>query len=170
MSKTKMSKEGNTKDQLDFLKSVNSYLLEQIKLADTKAAWTFSVLGIATAAIISKLTKIEWESLFNTKMGLFFIATILIVVSVKKIVYVIYPRVADGSKSGIFYFRDIQAHKKEEYLQKIMNLNEEKVIESFGNQVYALSQIADKKFKALRFAMISTVITLIWVIFILLVI
>ncbi|MBI5803145.1 hypothetical protein HY448_00455 [Candidatus Pacearchaeota archaeon] len=153
---------------LDFIKSVNSYLFDQIRLADTKAAWTFSVIGVSTAALVSRISKLDLvDWMIKSKVILMIIAFGLIVFSVKNVVHVIYPRVREGSKLGLFYFKDITSQKKEEYAEKISNLSEQRILKDLSLQAHALSGIVDEKFKTLRIAIVSTIITLLWVVIVL---
>jgi hypothetical protein len=141
-----------------------------IRFADTKAAWTFSVLGVGTAAFSTFVSRMDLTNLSKTHMILFGIAIILLVISFNKVVRVMYPRFSKPNKTGMIYFQDIISNKKEDYIKKGLNLSEKEILSNLYEQAYDLSTIASKKFKALRYAIISSVITLIYLIILIIII
>jgi hypothetical protein len=151
--------------RFEFSKTINAGLQEQIKLADTKAAWTFSVLGLFAAVLTNILSKFTWQELAQTKVLFFLIiAVITLVLAFKSIVLVMYPRTGPGMKGGLTYFRDIIQGSKEEYLNIGREADEEKIIDAMYSQSYELAAIAEKKFSVLRRAIIFTMIALGWIV------
>lgn len=139
-------------------------------MADTKAAWTFSALGVAAAALTNKLIKTDWSSIPKTQGMLFLgIAIILFVASFKELVGVIFPRLSKGNTSGTTYFKDILTQSPQSYTQKIEKYTDKEITAALSSQAHTLSTIADKKYKLLRLAMISSLLTIIWTIFLLVV-
>jgi len=137
----------------------------EIRLADTKASWTFGVIGVASAALTNKLAKLSWEVIQEQRtMILLVITVVLIVFSIKHLIAVIYPRVSKGRTQSILYFGDIASHQEKDYINKISTLTEEEAKKQIARQTYALSCIAKKKFHHLRYGMIYTLLTLLLVI------
>lgn len=149
--------------------TIFQYLQNQIKLADTKAAWTFSVLAVGTGALLSRIASIDWSIPQDMKtIMLPIIAAIILVLAFKRVVLVMYPRFSEGKPSGLIYFKDIVSQSKTAYIKKGLALTEEQIIEDLYKQNYDLSKIVDKKFNSLRSAIISTAIALIVTIIVLL--
>lgn len=150
---------------------VNSNLYEQIKFADTKAALIFSVLGIATAAIVSRGIKIDWVQVnVSFIVILLGIAVILIIISLKSVFAVLYPRYNKSKRKGTFYFEDILNYNKNEYVNKGVSLSDNETAKELFEQSYVLADIVNRKFRAIRHAMITTAITLAYTVMILMLI
>ncbi len=159
-----VKKELDFKTNFDFVKTINSNLSDQIKLADTKASWVFSVLGLLTAVLTNILSKFKLIELMQPKVFVFaIIAIISLILAFKHIILVMYPRTSPGNKGGIFYFRDITSSTKEEYLQTLNDVDEERIITSLRAQAYELARITEKKFVSLKIAIISCMFALGWI-------
>lgn len=166
-----MKQEADNRTKFEFSKYVSTYLQEQIKLADTKAAWTFSVLGVGTAALTAKISKIDWTIVnIPLTMTLIGISIALLIISFKSTVRVIYPRLSKGNPNGMIYFEDISAQEMKNYVSKSLSLTEEEINKKMAEQAYNLSSVASRKFKSLRISIILAVITLIWIIALLIII
>ena len=158
-------KEVDFKTNFEFVKTINSNLTEQIKLADTKAAWTFSVLGLLTAILTNILSKFKFMEIIQTKVLIYgIIAIFSLILAFKHIILVMYPRTSIGNKAGIFYFKDIIASTREEYAQTLKSIDEERIINPMRIQAYELAKIADKKFASLKIAIISCMFALGWIV------
>ncbi|HLD12161.1 MAG TPA: Pycsar system effector family protein [Candidatus Nanoarchaeia archaeon] len=159
-----MIKKGvNTTSSYPFATYLNTYLSEQIKLADTKGAWTFSVLAAGTATFSAITSKMPVEQLrqFRT-LFLFACTIILLTIAFKHVMLVMYPRMGKGTKNRYIYFNDIMTTTKETYIRDIMNTNETTKTKMLLGNAYDLAAITQKKFKHLRLAIIGTLITLGW--------
>ena len=155
----------NPEVRANFPQHINTYLQEQIRLADTKAAWVFSILGVATAALSTILSKFSLSEFGTTRIiSIMVVSAVLIFLAFKHIVLVMYPRLSKGSNNGMMYFRDIITQSKEEYIQRGLGLGEDGIIKELYTQAYNLSRIVEKKFKELRIAIITTLIALAWII------
>lgn len=153
------------KIRFEFLKIVNSTISEQIRLADTKAAWTFSVLGLLTAVLTNILTKYSLKELLVPRVMVFGIIAIgSLILAFKHIVLVMYPRISKGTKGGVIYFRDVTQSTKEEYIELLESFNEERMAIALNSQTWELSRIAEKKFASLRTAIISCMFALGWIV------
>lgn len=157
------------RSKLDFARFICQNLSDQIRQADTKAAAVFSVLGIMTAGLLSRITNIkvrltDWpiESLV-----IYGIAGLLLIISLKSAIAIIFPRLSKGKKESLIFFGDIVNFKKKDYEERVLKIDDEKIVLQYSNQAAALSAIALKKFTHLRQAFILTAVTLAWVIFIL---
>ncbi|MEK6918424.1 MAG: Pycsar system effector family protein [Nanoarchaeota archaeon] len=154
----------DSKTRFEFAKFVATNTQEQIKLADSKAVWVFSVLGLLTAVLTNVLTKFNFAELMKPKVMIFGgVAIISLIIAFKHIILVIYPRLTQGNKEGVIYFRDILASTKEEYSQRAMAINEETMIKKMYEQSHALASISEKKFSSLRIAIISCMFALGWI-------
>ncbi len=157
-------KEVDFKTNFEFIKTINSNISEQIKLADTKASWVFSVLGLLTAVLTNILTKFKFAELMQPKIMIFALIAILsLILAFKHIILVMYPRITKGTKGGVLYFKDITESTKEEYLQALNNLDEEGMVRPLQSQAYDLARIVEKKFSSLKIAIISCMFALGWI-------
>ncbi len=152
----------DSKVRTDFPRQILNSVQEQIKLADTKAAWIFSVLSVGTGALITKTSRIDWNIVNKAEaMVLIAISTILIVLAFKNIIRVIYPRITKGNSSGMIYFGDIVSQQKKDYVKKGLSIKEEEIVKQLYEQSHVLSSIAEKKFKTLKTALLLTIIAII---------
>lgn len=153
----------------DFPKFIATQLADLIKQADTKATATFYVLGITAAALLARLTATKLNNAGNVVwMGLFVIAAILILVALKTIITVIYPRLGKGSKKGFIYFKDITSQSLAEYVERGRRVSEEETVTLLYEHAHNLARISEAKFRALRYALILTGVAIVWAMFVLL--
>lgn len=166
MTEIKPEQKLDPKVATDFPKFIATSIADQIKQADTKAFGTISIIGITTAALLSRLAGLKatldvispvWLLLFVISIGFIFFA-------LKAAVLVVYPRLTTSKKEDMTYFLDISSMTKEEFLSLGKSLTTEGVIEATYKNAYNLSHVAAKKYKALRKAMIFTLIALVWAI------
>jgi len=161
----KPSDSRDSKTLFEFAKFTGTYLQDQIRLADTKAAWVFSVLGLLTAVLTNLISKFSWTELGQPRVFIFGIVAIFsLILAFKNAALVIYPRVSNGEKGGLIYFKDIAAASRDEYLESAMTVNEEGIVRAMHNQSYDLAKIAEKKFSSLRFAIGSAMFALGWIV------
>ena len=159
------------KARVAFASYIATHLQHQINFADTKAAWTFSVLAVASGALISKLTKVNWSSVDVARTTILFsISAIAIILAFLQIVRVIYPRLVKGHKEGMSYFGDIIENNPHEYVKKGEMLSGTKTISELYEESYNLARIASEKFRHLHYGIIMTSIALIITIIILLIV
>src|SRR3989344_2675440 len=141
----------DAKVRTEFPRYINTTIENQIKLADTKAVWIFSVLSVGTGALVSKTSHISWESVNQIRaMTMIALSLILIILSFKHIIRVIYPRISKGKSTGIIYFGDILSQSKESYVKKGLSIKEEEIIKQLYEQAHTLSGIINKKFRSLK--------------------
>ena len=154
----------------DFPKFVCTLISDQIKQADAKAIGVLSILGIVTAALLSRLGSLKGISgLMDPKwVFIFSFSVVMIVITMKFIVRVVYPRASKGGNGNMLYFKDIATQSKEDYLTRGLELNNADIIRETYADAYNLAKVADKKYAALRRAMIATTVTIIWTIAVLL--
>lgn len=155
----------------DFARFAFSTLSDQIKQADTKAFGVLSIIGVLTAGLLARLNAIKSAvGLNSTWIILFIISAVLIIFTLKAVIRVIFPRLANNPlhERSILYFRDIVAQPKQHYVNLASRYTNEKLLEGLYIDVYNLSIIADAKFASLRKALILTVLTFAWTITIIL--
>ena len=146
----------------DFPKFTAAQIADLIKQADTKATATFYVLGITTAALLTRLTAIKTAGGITMEwMSLFTIAIVLILLAFKSIIAVIYPRFSKGERNDLVYFENIVLEQKEDYVARGMQLEEKEIAEAMYRNVYNLALIAHRKYHALRIALGLTGISII---------
>ncbi|GEM_PF-5970718 len=94
----------------------------------------------------------------------------MILLSMKAILRVVYPRISKkGGGDSMTYFQNIAGSSREEYIARGSKLTADEVIANSYMNAHDLAAVASKKYKALREAMILTIITIIWTIGVLLV-
>jgi hypothetical protein len=98
----------------------------------------------------------------TTWLILFAISAILIFISLKTAVTVVYPRLSKRTGKSFTYFGDISSLTKEEFLKWGDDLTFEKILEQSYMNAYSLSLIAQKKYKSLQRAMLFTVLAIVW--------
>lgn len=136
-----MGKDGE-RIRFDFPAHVNLSLQEQIRLADTKAAWVFSVLGVATGALVTSLARVAWDDVNRMiVMMLVGVAAVLLIFSFKHVVGVIYPRLGNGKKDSFIYFGSIIQEQKSSYIRKGDALTLEEIRKDLYGQAHALASI-----------------------------
>jgi hypothetical protein len=148
----------------DFPKFIAVSIADQIKQADTKAFGTISIIGIVTAALLSRLNSLKASVgvLNDTWLILFGISAILILVALKAAVTVVYPRLSKPGKESFTYFGDISSITKDQFIEWGKGLTFDQVRDQTYINAYSLSKIADKKYKSLRRAMLATVLAIVW--------
>ncbi len=165
-----MEKE-DSKIKHDFARFVFSTISDQIKQADTKAFGVLGILGVLTAALLSRLASIKSATgITTTWIVLFIISALLIVFALKLVVRVVFPRLATNksNEKSILYFRDIINQPKAHYVQIAQSYSHEGLLTSLYQDTHNLAGIADAKFSTLRNALIMAVITFAWTITIIL--
>lgn len=150
---------------LEFPKLVTESLTTQINQADNKALGTITVLGILAGVLTTQLDKLKDTLNANyVWMIIVAISALMLLLSFKAAIRVIYPRMSKGNKDGMYYFEDVLQHNKEEYINRGAYLTTEGVARQLYRSSYEMSKIADSKFKSLKIAIKLTVIVLIWTI------
>jgi hypothetical protein len=165
-----MEKE-DAKIKHDYARFTFSTLTDQIKQADTKAFGILGILGVLTAGLLSRLNTLKSAVGINpTWIVLFIISAILIIVALKAVIRVVFPRLSTNqlSERSILYFKDIVAQPKQQYVHRATTYTTEKLLEELYKDIYNISNIVDAKFASLRKALILTIITFAWTIAIIL--
>lgn len=150
------------KEKNDFLKSVLSTGIEQIKIVDTRAMAVFGAVGVITGAFLTKVAKIDWNMPHSPyALPMISISLLFIILAFKYTIHVIYPRTISGDKKGLIYFQDIALQTKEEYLANLKSANSEELFKNYAMRAYMLAVNNRKKFRALRVGIIHMLITLV---------
>lgn len=145
------------------------WLLGSINSADVKAGYLFGLDLAMLAVFISESDNLISESPV-TSCWLFVILTIVasvcLLISLFWAVKTILPRLRKESHS-IFYFKSINVLDKDEYNDRVNSLTEDDLAKDLNNQIYIISQIAEIKFKNVKFGFIFFIIAFIIVVLVL---
>ena len=143
--------------QTDFPKFSAGQIANLIKQADAKAVSTLYVLGISTAALLARINAIKGGGGASPMWGaVFAVAVLLILVALKSIITVIYPRGGTPEKGDMTYFESIATNKKETYIKTGMALTDDAIAKALYNNTYNLAKVAHRKYHALRIALTLT--------------
>ncbi len=162
--------------RLDFAKETYNSVKHFIALADNKANITITIqsllVSIGLGASLLANTIQNLKILDQTTVTVLFILNIstFLILSFVGICFSISVYFAKLDKSnfndtdiyGSLYFGDIaEEANSEEYYKKINNLNEDKIIKNYTEQIYILSKITSKKMKNANRSIVLTGINLI---------
>ncbi len=163
-------KKEDIKTIADFPKFISTSIADQIKQADTKAVGVLGILGIVTGGLLSRLNSIKNVSGIEDPKWIFILgfSVVMILLCMKAIVLVVYPRLSKKGSENMTYFQDIAGFSQEEYVNRGKALTTDEIITNTYITAHNLANIATKKYKALREAMILTIVTIIWTIGVLL--
>ncbi|MEN9649741.1 MAG: hypothetical protein RL094_708 [Candidatus Parcubacteria bacterium] len=150
----------------DFPKYIATSITDQIKQADTKAFGTIGIIGIATSALLARLSVIKAAKgiIDPVWIALFGISALLILIAIKFSITVVYPRLTKPKKEDMTYFADIAALSKQEFIEWGSKLTTEGVINETYKNAYNIALIAKKKYAALQKAMFFTAVAIAWAI------
>jgi hypothetical protein len=153
----------------DFAKFSSNQIADLIKQADAKAVSTLYVLGISTAALLARINAVKAAGGPNPAWGMTFaIAILLILISLKAVLSVIYPRGGKPEKGDMTYFESIAAQTKDAYLKNALGMTEDNIARAIHTNAYNLACVASKKYRALRVSLITTASSIVTTILILL--
>lgn len=147
-----MSEKIFDKFHAEFAEKANGYITTYIQIADTKAAFFFSVCS----AIIAFLHTQYGSVIFNLKnLNFFYFFKIInfgcLILAVLFFLLVIRPRLK-GSVKGLIFFKSIESYSSStEYIEDVRNSNEDKIISEKLKHNYELSRICTKKYSYLVF-------------------
>ncbi len=154
--------------QNDFAEFASEQIADLIKQADSKAVSTLYVLGISTAALLTRINTIKASGGATPMWGaVFAVAVLLILVALKSVITVIYPRGGKPEKGDMTYFESIAAYKKEVYVKAGLALTEEDAAKALYGNAYNLARVAHNKYRALRVALTLTATSIVTTILIL---
>ncbi len=154
----------------DFPKFIATSMADQIKQADTKAFGTLSIIGIMTAALLTRLSVIKSAHavLSDFWIILFGISAVLIITALKSALAVVYPRMGKAEGKSLLYFKDISSFKEEEFLNWGQQVDVREIVRQTYLNAYNLARVADKKYAELQRAILFTLLALVWTLVILL--
>lgn len=146
----------STMKNFDFAKHINEYLNSYIRLADTKAGVIIALsIGFITLLINQNIIEFLYAEYLNTliKMPAFYILTISLILLVLGLIFsivVIFPRTSIKGKEGLIFWDNIKNIKKNEYIQKVLELNDKDIINCILEHNHDLAEVAGKKYRYLR--------------------
>ena len=154
--------------QMDFPKFSAGQIADLIKQADAKAVSTLYVLGISTAALLARINTVRASGGATPMWGAAFaVAVLLILVALKSVITVIYPRGGKPEKGDMTYFESIVANKKETYVKNGLTLTDDDIAKALDSNAYNLAKVAHSKYHALRVALALTATSIVTTILIL---
>ena len=149
-----------------FPQYIATAITDQIKQADTKALGMLGVLGVLISALLAKLNTLKSALTTSNPLWLFIFgfSAIMVLLSLKFILAVVYPRSSKTKSASLIYFKDIASANRTAYLERGESLSEAEIVRENYANAHALAGVANRKYQALKRAMICTIITLVWVV------
>lgn len=142
----------------DVLEQTLSRLINFISSAESKIAPLF-VISTSMLAIFMALVPSASDWKIKSVILVIFTVTPLII-SLLLILVSIFPR-TKGFKGSMIYFKGIIDQESDEYLNEMREETEEKYFEDLARQCYINAEITSRKFKLIRYSMISLFISVI---------
>ena len=138
---------------IERMEKILSMQLEWIKNADSKVPPLFAV-NIAMLGVVSALirTSSTWSCITSVCLAL---CLLFQIVGVILLVATIFPRTTGPSGSNI-YFGGILEKAKGEYNSEVMGWRDEDYMSDLIAQVYRNAQIADTKYRSVKYAFLAT--------------
>lgn len=141
----------------DFPRQVLLVLLDQVKQADAKALGTFGALAILMGALATRITSLGGTDALNTPWLLILgSGAVLILLALKSLISVVYPRDAKTTVKDMLYFKSISNIPQADFINWGKELTTEDALEELYRSAHNLAKIAESKYAALRKAMIAT--------------
>jgi hypothetical protein len=173
---------GISMDKATFALEDFKNIQELIRFIDQKAGAVLVIYGFLITAFIEfakNLIFINPFSLSTSKAITFSIITflsgaILILILIYQIYYILFkiiePKVASNYCKGeqcLYYFEHISNMKKSKFMDDIMQLSEDEMLQELSGQVFEVSKIMSKKredfCKVIRFLYVSIIILLVFI-------
>ncbi|WP_298498018.1 Pycsar system effector family protein [uncultured Algibacter sp.] len=146
------------KEYFGFSKNVNDYYNHYVTVADAKAG----VLIAISFVLFDFLKDLKHCSSFEH--FLFYLTTILLSLTCLFSICTVFPR-NPKKKKGLIFWENVKEFKNSsEYLDKVKELNFEKIEKKYTIQNYSLSKLLSRKYFFIRlsiFVFIPSLITLI---------
>jgi len=142
----------------DVLEQTLSRLINFISSAESKIAPLF-IISTSMLAIFMALVPSTFDWKIKSIILVIFTVTPLII-SLLLILVSIFPR-TKGPKGSMIYFKGIIDQESDEYLNEMKEETEEKHFEDLARQCYINAEITSRKFKLIRYSMISLFISVI---------
>ena len=153
-----------------FPQKIFENLLTELQRIDSKAIGVFGILSLIVGFLVNFLDRIRSSSLLDLGSwnNLLYISAIIVFLNIYFIVKTIYPRVGKGRKEGMIYFKDIILNTNEEYVSRGIKLSDLEITKRQYSQAHAIANIVNKKYLYLQFSNILTILTLLWIVFVVL--
>ncbi len=150
-------------ERAEFLWNVHSYLCEQIRFADTKAAlvigWSSVVIGFAISKDIHRqVVTANWAAVQTSTFDLLLVATragslFALAMSFVLAVFVVRPRLSDHSATGYIFWRRILNHRSPElFHESLLSRTGDEIDRHVSDHIFTLSQICEAKYRRLVWA------------------
>lgn len=144
-------------NRTDYSRLEITYLTDNIKFADSKAAFLIGMDGLLLRAAVDyfKSAGIKFESLLEslTLYERFFLifGSASLIVGIMLSIAVVFPRRSSGLTRGFIFWESIARYPSaDEYTKDLMNVTEDELDRKMAEQHYYVSITATKKYKMLR--------------------
>lgn len=144
----------------EFVRFINQYLSEYIRLADTKAAVMLGTLGVLLGVLIGRLEGHQFGPDLPSLAIVLTVAALLVQATV------IWPRTGFRRKEGLIFWENIASRDQDSYRQDVTSVGEARIMAELANQAHSLGCTADRKYRYLRWAVALAVLALltdVWV-------
>jgi len=141
----------------DLVKRTHTHLNTYITTADQKASILltaqFAFLGFYGSGVseIWKMATPEFKLLSGLTIASGLIAAVLAGL-------VVYPRSPKGGEEGLVFWESIIRKTQSEFEHDVSKLDDENALRELIEQNHSLAKVADKKYRFMRYALITTAI------------
>lgn len=143
------------KNHGEFANFQESYVRSYIALADTKAAWTFTISSGALAYMIGseKIKKALITPEFSWPYAAIVFSIVLLTISAFFSFRVVAPRLSSKSGEGIVFFGSVALEKDAiAYVRSVAGHDEPAIIEARLKHCYDVSVVCKRKYDSLKMA------------------
>ena len=137
----------------DFAEFQEAYVRSYISLADTKAAWTFTITSGMLAYLFSRdaIQVALLEPQWSLRFGTLFLSVVFLVLSAFHSFRVVAPRLKSPSAEGIVFFSAVAAlPNATSYVSAVASKDKETLAEARLKHCYDVSRVCDSKYSALK--------------------
>jgi hypothetical protein len=137
----------------DFAAFEEEYIRSYIALADTKAAWVFTVASGLLAYLFSRNTTqlILLQPRWSLALALLLLGAILLIISAFHAFRVVAPRLTSPSAEGVIFFGAVAAQPSADaYVSNVASKDKTTLTEARLKHCYDVSRICNAKYRALK--------------------
>ncbi|HZR99366.1 MAG TPA: Pycsar system effector family protein [Chloroflexota bacterium] len=143
----------DTAKQAEFLRHVHTYVLDQIKMADTKAALIAGAAGLLFPFAANRAKEGPWlaltgsgsEQLLSTlRLVLLGVTFLAVVATLLCVFFVLRPRLASTGTS-LVAFPDLVRYGRENYVKLVKTATDEDLIVTLAQHATEMAEIAQEK-------------------------
>ncbi len=157
--------------KIGFISTIFENVHNMISFADAKANISLSIqsilisIGLGTTVLTDAFDKVKKYGDIKLEYIFYLIVILFIIVSfcgIISAILVYISRVKSKQKRGLVFFGHIIKYPTaDKYIKEISNIDENRVVEEYGRQIFILSYIANKKMKYVNWSIFFLVINLV---------